>query len=66
MGFDSVTQEIVTQIKEQTIVSGEIHGNIINVKSRAESAWPSDITHINELTGMAKRLRDKFTEFKVK
>jgi methyl-accepting chemotaxis protein len=67
-GIDILTQQIATATEEQTIVTGEIHGNIINIESRAEGALAGAVTNtanIHELTAMAKQLRDKITEFKV-
>jgi methyl-accepting chemotaxis protein len=67
-GIDTLTQQIATAAEEQAIVTGEIHGNIINIESRSGSAMASattNITNINDLTAMAKQLRDKINEYKV-
>lgn len=67
-GIDTLTQEIAMATEEQAIVTGEIHGNIINIETRAEGALASAVTNttnINELTDMAKQLRDKIKEYKV-
>jgi methyl-accepting chemotaxis protein len=67
-GIDTLTQQIATAAEEQAIVTGEIHGNIINIESRSGSAMVSaatNITNINDLTAMAKQLRDKIKEYKV-
>lgn len=66
--IDTLTQQIATAAEEQTVVTEEIHGKIINIESRAEGALANAVTNttnITELTAMAKQLREKITEFKV-